>query len=73
LLQHPDGCLKGVPQGATVTPFLNKSDRLADQNVLAGLMNALDRGPKRRIKRLVVGRLRGGIESRSFILSQGME
>jgi probable selenium-dependent hydroxylase accessory protein YqeC len=70
LLLHPAGCVKGVPRGALVTPFLNKSDQLDDQNMLARLTNALGRGPEGRIKRLVVGKLRGGVETRSFILGR---
>jgi probable selenium-dependent hydroxylase accessory protein YqeC len=69
LLLHPDGGLKGVPSGVAVTPFLNKLDKLEDQEIISRLTEALRLRGEGRIKRLVAGRLRGGIETRSFVLS----
>lgn len=69
LLLHPDGGLKGVPAGSGVIPFLNKLDLLDDPNAIARLTEKLETASKSRIKRIVVGKLHGGIATRLLILS----
>ena len=71
LLSHPEGALKGVPRTARIVPYLNKLDLLksgADEKetveVIIGATNA-------RMRRLVVGKLKGEVQVHSALIGRG--
>jgi probable selenium-dependent hydroxylase accessory protein YqeC len=66
MLKHPAGGLKGIPSEATVVPFLNKADLLPSQAGLTSLLNDL---ASPRIRRVVVGKLKGGVQVDSYSLT----
>jgi probable selenium-dependent hydroxylase accessory protein YqeC len=66
LLNHPAGSLKGVPASARVVPFLNKLDLLPNKTDPESLLRDVF---STRIRRVVVGKLRGGVQVECYPLT----
>ncbi len=68
LLNHPQGALKNTPEKARVVPFLNKADLLESGDAWVGELKADLATANPRIQRLVIGKLKGGVEVRAVRL-----
>ncbi len=66
MLKHPAGGLKGIPSGAQVVPFLNKVDLLLSDTIITSLLSHL---VSSRIRRVVVGKLKGGVQVNRYSLT----
>jgi probable selenium-dependent hydroxylase accessory protein YqeC len=66
LLGHPDGGMKGVPAGARVVPFFNKVDLLSAEWDVEKVVAGIFRGAGGRIGRIVVGKLKLGVEAAAY-------
>ncbi len=66
LLCHPRGALKGVPESADVVAFLNKVDLLDVPGPIVDTVRCLVKNRCERIRRIVVGKLKGGVEVSAF-------
>ena len=58
LIAHPQGGLKGVPEGARVVPFINKVETAAQLQAARQIAQQLLRSP--RIERIVIGAVQTG-------------
>ncbi len=71
LFSDPEGALKGVPPTARVVPFLNKLDVLefdaGQKETIENIVAAVGA----RIRRLVVGKLKGGVQVYSVAIERG--
>lgn len=59
LLAHPNGGLKGVPDGARVIPLLNKVET-ADQRAIAHKIAQLALRQSPRLEKIIIGAVQGG-------------
>jgi probable selenium-dependent hydroxylase accessory protein YqeC len=66
LLGHPEGGIRGVPERSRVVPFLNKVDLLSAEWDVEELVAAMLRGAGDRIRRIVVGKLKAGVQAMSY-------
>ncbi len=66
LLGHPEGGIRGVPERSRVVPFLNKVDLLSPEWDVEELVAVVLRAAGDRIRRIVVGKLKTGVESRGY-------
>ena len=66
LLGHPEGGIRGVPEGSRVVPFLNKVDLLGSEWDVQELVAAMFRQAGDRIRRIVVGKLKSGVEAMAY-------
>jgi probable selenium-dependent hydroxylase accessory protein YqeC len=62
LLSDPEGALKGIPPTARMVPFLNKLDLLNFDAGEKETIEAIIAGANSRIRRLVVGKLKGEVQ-----------
>jgi probable selenium-dependent hydroxylase accessory protein YqeC len=62
LLSHPEGAQKGIPTKARVVPFLNKLDLLETEKAQMGTIESIIATADARIRKLVVGKLKGGVQ-----------
>lgn len=56
LLSHPDGGLKGVPEGAVVIPFLNAKSEILDEAAIAEIASSVKVMAAGKISRIIAGR-----------------
>jgi len=68
MITHAQGGLKGVSDTAAVVPFLNKLDLLDEADAVDRIAYGIFQETLR-IKRVVAGRLKGGIFARAFLPS----
>ncbi|MGO9571407.1 MAG: selenium cofactor biosynthesis protein YqeC [Desulfomonilaceae bacterium] len=70
LLSHPEGALKGVPLTARVVPFLNKLDLMESDAAKEETVEAIITATSARIRRLVVGMLKGEVQVYSALIAR---
>ena len=71
LLSHPEGALKGVPRTARIVPFLNKLDLLKPGAAEKEIVEAVITAANARMRRLVVGKLKGEVQVYSALIGRG--
>jgi probable selenium-dependent hydroxylase accessory protein YqeC len=71
LLSHPEGALKGVPRTARIVPYLNKLDLLKSGADEEETVEAIITAANARMRRLVVGKLKGEVQVYSALIGRG--
>ena len=71
LLSHPEGALKGVPRTARIVPYLNKLDLLKSGADEKETVEAIIAATNARMRRLVVGKLKGEVQVYSALIGRG--
>jgi probable selenium-dependent hydroxylase accessory protein YqeC len=71
LLSHPEGALKGVPRTARIVPYLNKLDLLKSGADEKETVEVIITATNARMRRLVVGKLKGEVQTYSALIGRG--
>lgn len=71
LFSHPEGALKGVSLTARIVPFLNKLDLLKSGAAEKETVEAIITATNARMRRLVVGKLKGEVQVYSALIGRG--